>query len=285
MLLCEWAVLKKIEPVYSLYFPQFESFVDDTFDASIANVQQVQAGVTYRYGSFPLPEAFGSVERKMNAIRINEVPSLICIRCELAEEDRSRFDWMDIRAYISNVKIQLNERPDLTSNVPDIIGYRWFIENSKTLMTFEEWKANCMWLISPQQLSVDSKVFTESLSRVNTLTLSVTVKRPKAYKNASMNYRGADFWPAYENAAAVLRFAGRSKTTPRFQVKVNFLMDNHSLVMNSRREVMLRKNVLKATGVTGLVRDERSLPKMAGLLAGPSAPSGGAKAVGGKRAY
>ena len=192
---------------------------------------------------------------------------------------------MDIRAYISNVKIQLNERPDLTSNVPDIIGYRWFIENSKTLMTFEEWKANCMWLISPQQLSVDSKVFTESLSRVNTLTLSVTVKRPKAYKNASMNYRGADFWPAYENAAAVLRFAGRSKTTPRFQVKVNFLMDNHSLVMNSRREVMLRKNILKATGVTGLVRDERSLPKMAGLLAGPSATSGGAKAVNGARTY
>ena len=117
------------------------------------------------------------------------------------------------------------------------------------------------------------------------MTLSVTVQRPKAYKNAAMNYREADFWPAYENAAAVARFANRSKTTPRFQVKVNFLMDNHSLVMNSRREVMLRKNVLKATGVTGLVRDERGLPKMAGLLAGPSAPSAGAKAVGGRQQY
>ena len=53
------------------------------------------------------------------------------------------------------------------------------------------------------------------------------------------------------------------------------MYDNHSLVMNSRREVMLRKNTIAAAGVTGLVRDERSLPKMAGLLAGPSAPSGG----------
>ena len=95
--------------------------------------------------------------------------------------------------------------------------------------------------------------------------------------NSSTSSKMTKLWPAYENAAAVARFANRSKTTPRFQVKVNFLMDNHSLVMNSRREVMLRKNVLKATGITGLERDERGLPKMAGLLAGPSAPSGGAK--------
>ena len=129
-LLCEWAVLKKVEPVYNLYYPQYEMYRDDTFDYS--DVDQVQAGVTYRYGSFPLPAPFKKTVRKMNAIRINEVPSLIVIRCELAEVERNRFDWMDVRAYISNVRFQLNERPNLTSNVPDIVGYRWFLENTKT---------------------------------------------------------------------------------------------------------------------------------------------------------
>ena len=74
---------------------------------------------------------------------MNEVPSLIVIRAELAEQDRNRFDWMDVRAYISKVRFKLNERPDLTSNVPDVVGFRWFLENTKTLMSFEEWKANC----------------------------------------------------------------------------------------------------------------------------------------------
>ena len=160
---------------------------DDTFDYS--DVDQVQAGVTYRYGSFPLPAPFKKTVRKMNAIRINEVPSLIVIRCELAEVERNRFEWMDVRAYISNVRFQLNERPNLTSNVPDIVGYRWFLENTKTLLSFEEWKANCIWVISPQQLAVDPAVFTESLARVNTITIEATIERPKAYKNASMQYR------------------------------------------------------------------------------------------------
>ena len=103
---------------------------------------------------------------------------------------------MDVRAYISNVKFKLNERPDLTSNVPDVVGYRWFLENSKTLMSYEEWKANCMWVISPQQLAVDASTFTESLARVNTLGIECIIQRPKAYKNAKMQYREADFWPS-----------------------------------------------------------------------------------------
>ena len=104
--------------------------------------------------------------------------------CEMDENDRNRFDWMDVRAYISKIKIKLNERPDLTSNIPDVVGYRFFLENTKTLMTFEEWKANCLWVISPQQLAVDSSIFVESLARVNTISVDVTVERPKAYKNA-----------------------------------------------------------------------------------------------------
>lgn len=276
-LLCEWAVLKRIEPVYSLYYPQFEGFVDDEFAGS--DVEQVQFGNVYRYGMFTLPAPFAEVKRRIEGIRINEVPSLIVIRAELAESDRNRFDWMDVRAWISNVKFKLNERPDLTSNVPDVIGYRWFLENTKTLMSYEEWKSNCIWVVSPQQLAVDPNTFVESLAKVNTIGIECTIKRPKPYKNSSMQYREADFWPGYgstEGGASVApQYGNRSYASPKFQLKMNFMFDNHSLVMNSRREVLLRKNVLQGTGPSGLVRDDRGLPTQGGLLALGSATAKG----------
>ena len=142
-------------------------------------------------------------------------------------------------------------------------------------MTFEEWRSNCLWVISPQQLAVDSNTFVESLARVNTISLEATIERPKAYKNAKMQYREADFWPG----AASTTYA-RDYTSPQFQLKVNFMFDNHSLRLNSKREVLLTKNVIQAKGPTGLVRDDRGLPHAKGLLAGPSATSSGAKAVG-----
>ena len=85
-LLCEWAVLKRIEPVYSLYYPQYEAFVDDTLDyQSTQNLLTVPRdaagnvvvvpGTVYRYGSFPLPLPFESIKRSINQIRINEVLS------------------------------------------------------------------------------------------------------------------------------------------------------------------------------------------------------------------
>ena len=174
-LLCEWAVLKRIEPAYSLYYPQYEKFVDNEF--MHGDVDVVRAGTTYRYGMFPLPAPFAETKRRIEGIRINEVPSLIVIRAELSEQDRNRFDWMDVRAWISNVRFKLNERNDLTSNVPDVVGYRWFLENTKTLMTFEEWKSNCLWIVSPQQLAVDPNNFVESLAKVNTIGIECTIKR------------------------------------------------------------------------------------------------------------
>jgi len=121
-LICEWAVLKKVSPQYNLYYPQYEAYRDDTWDYD--DRANLQTGVVYRYGTFPLPLPFTKTVRRMNAIRVNEVPSFIVIRCELAEVDRNRFDWMDTRAYISKIKFQLNEKPNLTSLVPDYVGYR-----------------------------------------------------------------------------------------------------------------------------------------------------------------
>ena len=109
--------------------------------------------------------------------------------------------------------------------MPDIVGYRWFLENTKTLMSFEEWKSNCLWVISPQQLAVDSATFVESLARVNTMSLEVTVRRPKAYKNALQQYRNSDFWPAQKSTYDDAKIYA----TPPFQVRVDFVFDNQML--------------------------------------------------------
>ena len=102
-----------------------------------------------------------------------------------------------------------------------------------------------------------------------------------------MQYREADFWPSYSKssnpAALPTTYGDRKYTTPRFQLKVNFMMDNHSLAINSSRDVVLRKNTIAASGITGLVRDDRGLPKQGGLLARPSGASKGSRAVTGRQ--
>ncbi len=143
-------------------------------------------------------------------------------------------------------------------------------------MTFEEWKSNCLWIVSPQQLAVDPNNFVESLAKVNTIGIECTIKRPKPYKNATMQHRNDDFWPCYGTSDAGVQTVPQVHySTPNFQLKMNFMFDNHSLVLNSRREVLLRKNVLQGSGPSGLVRQDRGLPKQGGLVAGGSAAAPG----------
>ena len=100
-----------------------------------------------------------------------------------------------------------------------------------------------------------------------------------------MSYRESDFWPSYTKSSnpesLPTTYGDRKYTTPRFQLKVNFVLDNHSLSLNSARQATLRKNTIAASGITGLKRDDRGLPKQGGLLALGSAPSGGSRAVQG----
>ena len=268
---CEWAVLKRIEPVYSLFYPQFEFFRDNHFEYD--DVSTVQSGSTYRYGALKLPDNFVETKRSISGIKINEVPSLMVVKAEIIEQDRHRFDWLDVKPYISSLVFKVNERIDLTSSVPAIIGYRWFVENTNTLMTFQEWQANNLWLISPQQLALDPQIFVESAARVNTVSVTATISRPKPYKNAKHHYRAADFWKLVDE--------GDDIVSPRFQMTLTLMHDNHSLAMNSRREVILRKNVITTPGPTGLDRVQLGKPVVGGLS---MAPSSGVRAVGGTQA-
>ena len=52
---------------------------------------------------------------------------------------------------------------------------------------------------------------------------------------------------------------------PEFELRVVITYDNHSLIINSRNEMLIEKHTLATRGPTGLVRQDRGLPKQGGL--------------------
>ena len=116
---------------------------------------------------------------------------------------------------------------------------------------------NC-WILSPQNLNISAETFTESMARVSTLSVVARVEMNRAYRQISQNYSPALF-PG-------LAATGKSVMTPEFELRVVVTYDNHSLIMNSRNEMLIEKNTLATRGPTGLVRQDRGLPKQGGLM-------------------
>ena len=205
-LVCEWAVLQRTEPVYRLFYPQYQYYLGTGTD-----------GDSFE---FQLPSNGATVTQRITGTKLNEVPNQIILYAQIHEDNRFGLEWLDLKPLITNVKLSINERPDLSSDVPLYLGYRWFVENTGSTMTRSEWEASNFWVISPQQLAVDSATFVESLARVNTMSLEVTVRRPKAYKNALQQYRNSDFWPAQ---AATYDDAKIYATPPSRCASISFL--------------------------------------------------------------
>ena len=95
------------------------------------------------------------------------------------------------------------------------------------------------------------------MARVSTISIKATVSMNRAYRQIASNYSPALFPGLAET--------GKSVMTPEFEMRVVVAYDNHSLVMNSRHEMLIEKNVLATRGPTGLVREDRGLPRQGGL--------------------
>ena len=96
------------------------------------------------------------------------------------------------------------------------------------------------------------------MARVNTLSMNCTVRMNRAYKQISSNYSPALF--------AGLASTAKTVMTPEFEIRVVVTYDNHSLIMNSKNEMMIEKNTLASRGPTGLIREDRDLPRQGGLM-------------------
>ena len=95
------------------------------------------------------------------------------------------------------------------------------------------------------------------MARVSTISIKATVSMNRAYRQIAANYSPALF-PG-------LAATGKSVMEPEFEMRVVVAYDNHSLVMNSKHEMLVEKNVIATRGPTGLVRQDRGLPRQGGL--------------------
>ena len=96
------------------------------------------------------------------------------------------------------------------------------------------------------------------MARVNTLSIKVKVKMNRAYKQISSNYSPALFAGLESTALTVMK--------PEFEIRVVVTYDNHSLVVNSKNEMMIERNTLASRGPTGLIKEDRDLPRQGGLM-------------------
>ena len=176
----------------------------------------------------------------------------------LTEDSRNYLEWLDIKPTITGLETTINETVDTTSHIPLWLGYRFFKENCPySQKTKDEWVQDNCWVLAPQQLNITAETFTESMARISTLSIKATVQMNRAYRQISSNYSPALF--------AGLPATGKSVMTPEFELRVVVTYDNHSLIINSKNEMMIEKNTLGSRGPTGLIREDRNLPRQGGL--------------------
>ena len=242
-LVCEWIILPKgkVQPQYRLAYPQFEFF-----------------RALYPSPTFTLPDRGEPIEVSIRGLKLNEVPNQVYVYAMITEDSRNYLEWLDVKPTITSLETQINETVDTTSHIPLWLGYRFFKEccpfSTKTL---DEWTQDNMWCLSPSQLNISPETWTESMARVSTLSIKATVKMNRAYRQIESNYSPALFPGLAET--------GRSVMKPKFELRVVIVYNNHSLIINSRNEMLIEKNTLSTRGPTGLVRQDRGLPKQGGL--------------------
>ena len=250
-IVCEWAVLQRTEPVYRLFYPQYQYFLGTGTD-----------GDSFQ---FQLPSNGATVTQRITGTKLNEVPNQIILYAQIHENDRFGLEWLDLKPLITSVKLSINERPDLSSDVPLYLGYRWFVENTGSTMTRSEWEASNFWVISPQQLGITPQTFTESMRRVSTLDIEVQIKQSRPQRKLEENIDKGTY-PFTQNGAAGVANMERY-IRPTYQFKAVFYYSNHALLVNAKREMMLIKNTITAPGPSGLVKEDRFLPRSSGLSA------------------
>ena len=242
-LVCEWVILppSKVQPTYRLSYPQHEFF-----------------RALYPSPTFTLPSRGATKEVAIRGLKLNEVPNKVYVYAMLTERSRNYLEWLDVKPTIVQIETTINETVDTTSHIP-LWLYRFFKENCPySAKTKDEWVNDNCWILSPQNLNISAETFTESMARVSTLSVVARVQMNRAYRQISQNYSPALF-PGLEAT-------GKSVMTPEFELRVVVTYDNHSLIMNSRNEMLIEKNTLATRGPTGLVRQDRGLPKQGGLM-------------------
>ena len=134
-------------------------------------------------------------------------------------------------------------------------------------MSYSDWVNNCIVVLSPQQLGLPN--FSEGLSVRSSISIKLTLRPSPAARNLHenwhiLNYTGTSGvvtkpTPAGNNDIAL------AVRNPFYEMRVYFDYENRSLLVNSRRELLLKKNSRAFKGNNGLRIDRRGAPQQRGL--------------------
>ena len=182
-------------------------------------------------------------------LRINEVFNTVTVA-------KRRFDYVEyLKPFIQHIEIQVAESPQITTQYSSQILYRMFKENTLSRMTYEQWTNNCILCISPQQLGLPN--FSENLSVVTAINLTLTMAPSPIAKRLlqnwdALNYTGTCSSVDNQVPEAQDNSEAEAPAKPEYQVRAHFDYSNRSLLINSRREMVIKKNARKFNGLDGL---------------------------------
>lgn len=260
----------KIRPVQQLWLPQREIFYQhDMATSSDPNgydskrLEFLEVGDRNYLGVAQVASSM-TQEVQLTNIRLNEVPNTITIVGELHPDSETRFDFVEfLKPFIRKISITVAETPEVTSQFPSELLFRFFKENTLSPMTYEQWTNNCIVCISPQQIGIPN--FSEGLALVTAINIKLTLELSPMAKRLrrnwdSLNYTGTTGAPHDTPAAQIVsnRYA-RVAGSPVYRIRTHFNFDNRSLLCNARREMLQRKNARPFKGGLELERKGRAV--------------------------
>ena len=189
----------------------------------------------------------------------NEVFGVCYVYGQIRQEDRYALEWNEWKPRIASCKIRVGNNPDLTSNIPAQLLYRWYKECTLSEMSFTDWRnGQCVLAFTPEQLCYSNQALSESLSRTVQVDLEVTFEEPQQYTSVRTRVNSTDFFQATSNS--------KRHTIPKFKAPLVWEMANHTMVMPASGENYISKNLRQYTGGdSGLAYTELDKPGRGGL--------------------
>ena len=252
----------RIRPVQHLWLPQKQFFYQQdlgpTGEVSFVNA----AG-----------ERVDEVALNLQNIRTNEVFTRLTMAGQLSNASTTRFDYVEhMRPLIKSIEVQVGETHEATSNFSSELLFRMFKECTSSRLTWEQWQNNCIVCLTPAQLGLPN--FTEGLSIVTAVSLKVTLVESPEAKRLRQNWDmykyvgtsgGVDTAALVGDAIQGGNVLANAHGNPTYTFRTNFDFDNRSLLLNSRREIILKKNSREFRGDSGLRMIKQAVPTQQGL--------------------
>lgn len=130
----------RISPVQSMWLPQREIYYQD----DLSTGSEVQ-----------FTNTTSTVTVRMSNVRLNEVFTTVTIFGQLHDDNKVHFDYVAyLRPFIRSINVQVAESPNITTQYSSEVIYRMYKENTLSRATYNQWRSNCICVLSPQQLGI-----------------------------------------------------------------------------------------------------------------------------------